>query len=52
MKQEIEQVPGVASADPFRKLFINIAGKRVLLETIDTVRWLEHNICTCHGRQI
>jgi putative ABC transport system permease protein len=46
MKQEIEQVPGVASADPFRKLFINLAGRRVLLETIDTVRWLEHNTCS------
>ena len=46
MKHDLEQIPGVRSADPFRKLFINIAGKRVLLETVDTVRWLEHNICT------
>ncbi len=46
MKYEIEKIPGVRAADPFRKLFVSIAGKRVLLETVDTVRWLDRNVCT------
>ena len=43
MAQELEAIPGVQSADPFRKLFLNIGGKRVLLEMIDVVRWMKHN---------
>jgi len=46
MLKELEAIPGVQSVDPFRKLFINIAGKRVLLETIDVVTWPKHNTCT------
>jgi putative ABC transport system permease protein len=46
MARELESVPGVASADPFRRLFLNIAGNRVLLEMMDVPRWLQHNTCT------
>ncbi len=46
MARELEAVPGVQSADPFRKLFLNISGKRVLLEIIDELRWTKHNTCT------
>jgi putative ABC transport system permease protein len=46
MARELEAVPGVQSADPFRKLFLNISGKRVLLEVIDELRWTKHNTCT------
>jgi putative ABC transport system permease protein len=46
MARELESVPGVASADPFRRLFLNISGNRVLLEMIDVPRWLQHNTCT------
>ena len=46
MRQELEAVPGVQSVDPFRKLFMNFSGKRVLLEAIDIVTWPKHNTCT------
>lgn len=46
MAQEIESVPGVESVDPFRKLFMTISGKRVLLEAVDFVSWPKHNTCT------
>jgi len=46
MLNELESVPGVQSVDPFRKLFLNISGKRVLLEAIDVVTWPKHNTCT------
>lgn len=46
MARELEAIPGVASADSFRKLFLNISGKRVLLEMIDVPRWLQHNTCS------
>jgi putative ABC transport system permease protein len=46
MLQELEAIPGVQSVDPFRKLFLNISGKRVLLEAIDVVSWPKHNTCT------
>ncbi|MGC1455694.1 MAG: FtsX-like permease family protein [Nitrospirota bacterium] len=38
MGKAIEQVPGVLSADPFRKLYINYRGRRVLLLTLDVKR--------------
>ncbi|MDH4162590.1 MAG: FtsX-like permease family protein [Nitrospirota bacterium] len=43
MALEIEAIPGVDAADPFRKLFITISGRRVLLEAIDIPRWLKRN---------
>ncbi|HWR71664.1 MAG TPA: FtsX-like permease family protein, partial [Nitrospirota bacterium] len=46
MEKELESIPGVESVDPFRKLFINISGKRVLLEAVDFVNWPKHNTCT------
>ncbi|MDA8098219.1 MAG: FtsX-like permease family protein [Nitrospiraceae bacterium] len=46
MRQELESIPGVRSVDPFRKLFINIDGRRVLLEMIDVVTWPRNNTCT------
>ncbi len=38
MGNAIEQVPGVLSADPFRKLFIDYHGRRILLLTVDIKR--------------
>jgi putative ABC transport system permease protein len=38
MWKDIEQVPGVLSADPFRKLFIDYHGRRILLLTLDIKR--------------
>ena len=46
LARELETVPGVASVDPYRKLFLNISGKRVLLEMMDIPRWLQHNAST------
>jgi len=46
MLQELEAIPGVRSVDPFRKLFLNIGGKRVLLEMIDVVTWPRNNTCS------
>jgi len=46
MLRELEAIPGVQSVDPFRKLFLNISGKRVLLEAIDVMKWPKHNTCT------
>ena len=49
MAQELEAIPGVRSVDSFRKLFLNISGKRVLLEGIDVENWLKNNTCTIIG---
>ncbi len=38
MGKDIEQVPGVLSADPFRKLFIDYHGRRILLLALDVKR--------------
>jgi putative ABC transport system permease protein len=46
MRKELESMPGVRSVDPFRKLYLNISGKRVLLEMIDVVTWPKNNTCT------
>ena len=43
MLEEIEKVPGVLSADPFRKTFLNYGGRRILLGSIDIVRSMEYN---------
>ncbi len=38
MWKEIEKVPGVLSADPFRKIYIDYRGRRILLLTLDVDR--------------
>ena len=38
MWRDIEKVPGVLSADPWRKLYMDYQGKRVLLSSVDMVR--------------
>lgn len=38
MWREIEKVPGVLSADPWRKLYMDFRGSRVLLSMVDIVR--------------
>jgi len=38
MWKEIEKVPGVLSADPFRKIYIDYNGRRILLLTLDIDR--------------
>jgi putative ABC transport system permease protein len=35
---DIEKVPGVLSADPFRKIYIDYKGRRILLLTMDIAR--------------
>jgi putative ABC transport system permease protein len=49
MLRELEAIPGVRSVDPFRKLFLSISGKRVLLESIDVESWAKNNTCTVIG---
>ncbi len=46
LARELEAVPGVASADPYRKLFLDVAGRRILLEALDISRWSRHNAWT------
>ncbi len=46
MAREIESVPGVKTADPFRKLYLNYSGRRILLEMVDFDRWMQYNTCT------
>ncbi|MEZ4600991.1 MAG: FtsX-like permease family protein [Syntrophotaleaceae bacterium] len=43
MWRDIEEVPGVRSADPWRKLYMDYNGQRVLLSTIDIVRRGEYS---------
>jgi putative ABC transport system permease protein len=43
MGKAIEQVPGVLSADPFRKLFIDYHGRRILLLTLDVKRRMAYS---------
>jgi putative ABC transport system permease protein len=50
MWQDIEKVPGVRSADPWRKLYLDFKGKRVLLSSVDIVRRGEYsNFMVVHG---
>jgi putative ABC transport system permease protein len=49
MLRELLAIPGVRSVDPFRKLFINLSEKRVLLEAIDVESWAKNNTCTVIG---
>ncbi len=41
--KDIEKVPGVLSADPFRKIYIDFRGKRVLLLTLDIMRRTQYS---------
>jgi putative ABC transport system permease protein len=43
MWRDIEKVPGVRSADPWRKLYMDYNGQRVLLSSIDIVRRGEYS---------
>ena len=43
MWRDIEKVPGVRSADPWRKLYMDFKGKRVLLSSVDLVRRGEYS---------
>lgn len=43
MWRDIEQVPGVLSADPWRKLYMDYEGKRVLLSSVDMARRGEYS---------
>jgi putative ABC transport system permease protein len=43
MWRDIEKVPGVRSADPWRKQYMDYNGQRVLLSTIDIVRRGEYS---------
>lgn len=50
MWQDIEKVPGVLSADPWRKLYLDFKGKRVLLSSVDMIRRGEYsNFIVVHG---
>jgi putative ABC transport system permease protein len=43
MWKDIESVPGVLSADPFRKIYIDFRGRRVLLLVLDIKRRTEYS---------
>jgi len=43
MGRELESVPGVLSADPWRKVYLSYRDKRVLLSTIDVARRTEYS---------
>ena len=43
MWKDIEQIPGVLSADPFRKIYIDYKGRRVLLLTLDINRRMKYS---------
>jgi putative ABC transport system permease protein len=43
MWKDIENVPGVLSADPFRKIYIDYQGRRILLLVLDIKRRIEYS---------
>ncbi len=43
MWKDIETIPGVLSADPFRKIYIDFNGRRVLLLTLDIERRMQYS---------
>jgi len=43
MREDIEKVPGVRSADPYRKIYMDYKGKRTLLQVLDIARRLEYS---------
>ncbi len=42
MREEIEKIPGVLSAEPFRKVYLNYQGNRILLEMFDVAERMEY----------
>jgi putative ABC transport system permease protein len=42
MRRELEEIPGVLSAEPFRKVYLNYQGSRILLEMFDVAERLEY----------
>jgi putative ABC transport system permease protein len=43
MSRQLETVPGVLSADPWRKVYMNYQGRNVLLSTVDVARRSEYS---------
>jgi putative ABC transport system permease protein len=43
MWKDIEKVPGVLSADPFRKIYIDYHGRRILLLTVDIAKRFKYS---------
>jgi putative ABC transport system permease protein len=43
MWKDIEKVPGVLSADPFRKIYIDYHGRRILLLTVDITKRFKYS---------
>jgi putative ABC transport system permease protein len=43
MWKDVENVPGVLSADPFRKIYMDYHGRRILLLTLDITRRLTYS---------
>lgn len=43
MWKEIEKTPGVLSADPFRKIYVDYRGRRILLLVLDIARRMEYS---------
>ncbi len=43
MWKDIEKVPGVLSADPFRKIYVDYGRRRILLLVLDIVRRMEYS---------
>ncbi len=41
--KDIEKVPGVLSADPFRKIYIDYHGRRILLLTVDIAKRFKYS---------
>ncbi len=42
MVKKIEKMPGILSAEPFRKVYLNYQGERIMLEMFDVARRLEY----------
>ena len=43
MWKDIEKVPGVLSADPFRKIYVDFRGRRILLMVLDIPRRMKYS---------
>ena len=43
MWKDIEKIPGVLSADPFRKIYVNYHGRRILLMVLDILRRMKYS---------
>ncbi len=42
MVKDVEEVPGVLSAEPFRKVYLNYGNRRILLEVFDVAFRMQH----------